>query len=403
MIKKSKILIVSAVFPPEPVVSASLSRDIAETLSNRRNVTVICPKPSRPEGFNFEERLNSNEYDIVEINSYTCASSRIIGRLKESYSFGKCCEKYIIKNKNIIKCIYINSWPLLSQYFIIKVAKKYNIKCVIHIQDIYPESLINKIPFGKSIIYKILLPLDKFSLRNSNSIIAISDNMKQTLIRTRGILSDNIHVIPNWQDEQEFISFKKLNLLKKDAVSNDFIFMYLGNNGPLAGVEFVIKCFFKANISNSKLIIAGSGSRKNRCIELVNTLNASNIDFLEVQKGMVPNTQDKADILLLPVKKNGAMSSIPSKLPAYMFSSKPILGSIDLNSDTAKAIINSGCGIVVEPENEFEIITAMKNMATWSKTTREEKGKAGFEYAMKNFSKKINLAKLIHVIESTIE
>ena len=39
--------------------------------------------------------------------------------------------------------------------------------------------------------------------------------------------------------------------------------MYLGNNGPVAGVEFLIESFFKANIFNSKLIIAGSGSKTN--------------------------------------------------------------------------------------------------------------------------------------------
>ena len=45
------ILIISAVFPPEPVVSANLSRDLAEELSKNNQVTVLCPKPTRPNGF----------------------------------------------------------------------------------------------------------------------------------------------------------------------------------------------------------------------------------------------------------------------------------------------------------------------------------------------------------------
>jgi len=106
--------------------------------------------------------------------------------------------------------------------------------------------------------------------------------------------------------------------------------------------------------------------------------------------------------MLLPVKKNGAMSSIPSKLPAYMFSGKPIIGSLDLESDTAKAIKESGCGIVVEPENENELIKAMNATALWTNKDREEKGNLGFEYALTNFSKKENLKKIISVIESVI-
>ena len=394
------VLLISAVFPPEPVVSASLAKDLADELSKRNNIIVLCPKPTRPEGFIFEERINPGNYKILEQNSYTCASSKIIGRFKESYSFGKACEKFILENSNKIKCIYINSWPLLSQYLIVRAAQKYNIKCVMHIQDIYPESLINKIPIAKSILSKLLLPIDKYSLKNSNSIIAISDNMKQYLIKTRRILAKNIHVVPNWQDEDAFISYKSSKLQKDDDINHDFTFMYLGNNGPVAGVEYIINSFFKASILNSRLIIAGSGSRTNACKELAESLNALNIEFLTVPQGMVPNIQDKAHTLLLPVRKNGAMSSIPSKLPAYMFSSKPIIGSLDLESDTAKAIVDSGCGIVVEPENEDELIKAMINMAGLKKETREDMGKAGFDYAMKNFSKKSNLQKVVSVIEN---
>jgi glycosyltransferase involved in cell wall biosynthesis len=396
------VLIISAVFPPEPVVSAILSRDLAEVLSQKINVEVICPKPSRPEGFNFEDRIKSDNYKVIEQNSYTCASSKIIGRLRESYSFGVYCVKYIVENRNKIKCIYINSWPLLSQYLIVKAARRYDIKCVLHIQDIYPESLLTKIPIGKYILKKILLPIDKYSLKNSNSIIAISDDMKRYLMRTRQISKDLIHVVPNWQDEEAFISYKDSKFQKENDIQPYFTFMYLGNNGPLAGIEYIINSFVKAKIPDSKLIIAGSGSRKNACIQLVKSLNVSNIEFLEVPQGMVPNIQDKADVLLLPVRKNGAMSSIPSKLPAYMYSSKPIIGSLDLESETAKAIKESGCGIVVEPENEVQLIKVIKDVSKWDIQTRNKKGNLGFEYAMKNFSKKTNLQKVVTIIENII-
>jgi len=178
--------------------------------------------------------------------------------------------------------------------------------------------------------------------------------------------------------------------------------MYLGNNGPLAGVEFLINSFLKAQIPNSKLIIAGSGSRTNACQELVKSLHAGNIEFMSVPEGMVPLVQDKADVMLLPVKKNGAMSSIPSKLPAYMFSAKPIIGSLDLESDTAKAIKESGCGVVVKPENEDELIVAMNTAFNWSNQILKKKGNAGFEYAMKNFSKRENLQKIISVFDNIL-
>ena len=50
---KKNILIITAVFPPEPVTSATLNYDLAVALSLDYNVTVLTPRPSRPAGFDF--------------------------------------------------------------------------------------------------------------------------------------------------------------------------------------------------------------------------------------------------------------------------------------------------------------------------------------------------------------
>jgi hypothetical protein len=47
MLHRRKVLIVSGVFLPEPVVSARLNYDMAQALSEKYDVTVITPKPSR--------------------------------------------------------------------------------------------------------------------------------------------------------------------------------------------------------------------------------------------------------------------------------------------------------------------------------------------------------------------
>lgn len=392
------ILIISSVFPPEPIVSAKLSFDIATDLSRKGNfVTVISPKPSRPYNFIFDQREVENKFNHIVLDSYTCPQSKILGRLRESYSFGKKCAKYIRNNKNKIDKIYVNSWPLFSQYYIVKEAKKLKIPCFMHIQDIYPESFTNKLTIGGNFIQKLFQPIDKYILQNASNVICISENMKKHLSNTRKLPFSKFQIVINWQDEESFIEYNK-NLSEVIKFNEPFTFMYLGNNGPVAGVEFLIQTFVKADIDNSQLIIAGSGSRTEACKELAKNLGASNVKFISVPDGKVPATQAKADVMLLPVKRGGAMSSIPSKLPAYMFSEKPIIGSLDQESDTAKAIIEANCGIVVEPEIESELIKAMKEIMGWDRSQIDEKGKNGFKYAMENFSKSSNLKKIVNII-----
>jgi len=399
MIKKSKILIVSAVFPPEPVVSALITKDIADELVKKHEIVIICPNPTRPIGYDFDKAQKIYNYEVVNLNSYTCAQSKLFGRLRESYSFGKQCADYIAQNQSHIKCIYINTWPMFAQYFVINAAKKYKIKSIIHIQDIYPESLTNKLPFVvRSFILNMLIPVDKFVLKNATRIIAISSSMIEYLSLKRKVQKSKFELVRNWQDESKFSDFKNI-----DYIYNEFVFMFVGSISPSAGVLTLINSFDSANLENSKLIIAGNGSDKENCISRARLLKNENIEFVNVNSDKVSELQSKANVLLLPLRKGIANTATPSKLTAYLMSAKPIIATVENESDVANIIKEAACGFVVKPEDEISLIETMKLVRSLDKNILIEKGISGQNYALNHFSKKTNLQKIIHVVESTLE
>ena len=252
-------------------------------------------------------------------------------------------------------------------------------------------------------IIKLLLPLDKFILKNASRIVVISKNMLNTLVKTRGVSISKIEIIPNWQNENDFIEDNKL---KKSSITNElkcnpFIFMYLGNIGPVAGVDLLIESFAKANLTGAMLIIAGAGSEKNKCIELSKSYKDATIEFRDVPKGKVPQIQKFANVMLLPVKKGAARSSIPSKLPAYMFSKKPIIACVDEDSDTANAVKAADCGWIITPENKDELTKSLKAVMSIPDEELQRLGRNGFNHAIENFSRKKNLPKLVDLIIET--
>lgn len=395
----ARILIISAVFPPEPVVSANLSYDIACSLSERNIVTVISPKPSRPFGFDFSNKNLRFNFKHIQADSFVHAYSGIAGRVMESYSFGKYCYRYIAENHQNIDIIYANTWPLLGQYFAVKAARKYDIPIIIHVQDIYPESLTKKLSFAKSIFTRLLLPLDKYILGKACSVIAISQKMKNYLAKSRKMDCKKITVVPNWQDSASFLyQDNQLNTI----AGKPFTFMYLGNIGPVAGIDLLLYAFAKAQLENARLVIAGSGSMKNSLMKDAQKFSDSIIEFWPVPEGKVPEVQSISDVLMLPVKKGNASTSIPSKLPAYMFSAKPIIACVDDDSDTASTINSAKCGFVVEPENIDSLAIAMQQVYNMEKSELENLGMNGREYAVLNLSKKINLQKVVSVIENLV-
>jgi glycosyltransferase involved in cell wall biosynthesis len=287
---------------------------------------------------------------------------------------------------------------LASQYLIIKIAKKLSIPCIIHIQDIYPESLTSKLPkvVGR-FFYHLLLPVDRFILKNATKVLGISENMISYLSTTRKVERSKFELVRNWQDDEQF-----LNFISKQGSQSFFTFMYVGSISPSAGVEMLIYAFHKANLENSRLLIVGNGAEKETCMEIAQKLNNRNIEFSEVVPEEVAEMQSNADVLLLPLKKGISKTATPSKLTAYLFSAKPIIACVEKGSDVANILNEADCGFIVEPENVDAIAMSMKKTYTMEKAELEKKGCNGKDYATFHLSKKANLGKVTAIIENII-
>jgi len=389
------ILIASALFPPETVVSANLSYDIALELATNNEVVVLSPKPTRPYGVIFDESYKLNkQFEHVVLNSYTCSRSNIFGRFRESYSLGRHLAKYVDNNHQKISVIYANIWPLFAQRALLKNAEKYDIPVVLHVQDIYPESLSEKIKAMKGLINILFTPIDRKNLELSTHIVTISEQMKGYLIKTRRISKDKFSIIHNWQNDSNFVEFQGTEVREKGG---NFRFLYLGTINITAGVDLLIHAFSKADMLNASLIIAGDGPDKERCIQIAKKYN-KNIRFKSASPKQVPELQAESEVLLLPLKKGVAKTALPSKMTAYMMSGKPIIASIDEDSGAAEIIKLNDCGWVVEAENEDRLIRCMQKAREADSGLLKKMGDASLQYAKNNLSKVSNLHKISSII-----
>ena len=406
--KEKNVIMIASVFPPEPVVSAIIAGDVANELSKRYNVTVLCPKSSRPLGFKFDKDMETEAekpYKRITLDSYVFPESKLIGRFIEILSMGKHAVKYLKEHHKEVDLIYNAPWPLFGRYMVALTARKYNIPYITPVQDLYPEALLAKIPKWKWfqwLVLKLLSPFDRVTLRNAAKVYTISDKMKTYLMKTRGMDEDRFVVVRHWQNEEMFIKYHEEHYVTARNAGS-FTFMYCGNIGPLARIELVIDAFVKANITDTRLIIAGSGSAKEGLQKRAMLYPGSDIQFMEVPNGKVPDIQDKADVMVLPIKKGFSASSIPSKLPAYMLSAKPVIACVDCDSDTAISITEGKCGWVIDPENIDQLVDSFNKAVKMDKNELMEMGQNGLKYAMANFSRKNNFPKLCKVYEDILE
>ena len=146
-----RVLLVSCVFPPEPLTSAQTSGEIAEELARRgHEVTVVAPFPSRPAGDPypgypralFRRSRDQKGYDLIRSFSFFSRTSSLPSRFLENISFGISGAVAACRQKKP-DIIYSNTWPLVATGIISLIARWRRIPLVISVQDAYPQSLIS--------------------------------------------------------------------------------------------------------------------------------------------------------------------------------------------------------------------------------------------------------------------
>lgn len=398
---KKKILIISAVFPPEQVTSALMTYDIAKELAKSYKVTVLRPRPTRPIGTYFENYgMEGEPFETIMVDSFTCPESRPLGRMKESISLSNQCTKYIKEHKDEIAFIYNGAWQLFGVYMVAKAAVKYKIPYLITVQDIYPESLLtgNHYPgIIENMVKTVFLPMDKFYTSHACNVRTISDEMADYMSETRHLPRNHYVVMNNWQNDEDFE-----DLPEKGNEETRFVFAYVGSINVHANVDLIIKAFHKANLDNAELRIYGGGNRKEQCMALVKELCAENISLGLVSREEVPAIQAKADVTVFALPKGNGGICLPSKMTSYMLSGKPILASIDKGSTAERYIHEAQCGFAVEPDNLDALAEGFRKFGSMDKSTLEQMSKNSRRFAEENLTRKVNLPKVIEIIESAI-
>ena len=390
------IVIVSAVFHPEPVTSAMMNYDLALELSKSYKVTVLRPFPSRPLRAEYSIEGITYPFSCITLNSYRCPESKLVGRLQESFSFGRACKRYIKEHKEEIDFVYNDGWQILGLYIVAKECVKLNIPYIVPIQDIYPESLFTHrhIPnYVRSILSSLILPFDRYYQKHACRVRTISTEMAEYISRTRNVELGRFLVLDNWQNDDEFYY---------TPITNErTIFGYVGSINAHSNTELIIKAFANANIPDTELRIYGGGNHKDICVELVKNLGLNNVIFDEVEKTQVPKVQAKMNVLILALPTGNGGLCLPSKMTSYMLSGRPVLASVE-SSTTMRYINESDCGITVEPDNIKALAEGFRKFASMSIEEQNRLGRNSRLFAEKRLLKSVNLEKLCESINNEL-
>jgi len=409
-----RVLIISCVYPPEPVVSAQTSADLARALAERGHaVTVVTTFPNRPAGEvypGYSRRLfrrmpSASGVAVLRCFALLSPRSRLLSRLLENLSFGVTgCIAVLLQPRPDV--IYANTWPIIATGLLCLAARLRRIPVVVSLQDVYPESLVVQgrlRPEGR--VARLLRRMDTAIAHSAAALVAISPSFAALYQATRHVAPKKVAVIPNWIDGRTIDpdDARAATVRGEFGIPADArLVVYGGNVGVAAGVETLIDAFHLLAADHLHLLIAGEGSQLDDCRQRAREQAAGAVSFctpwLTADTSRVLGA---ADLLVLPTRGRQSLASVPSKLISYMLAARPIIALADRESDLARVVQLSDCGWVVPPDLPAALAERLRTVTALPAQELARRGQAGRAYALGHFVSDICLPMAIRVVEES--
>ncbi len=367
-----RILIYSYNYYPEPIGIAPLMTELAEGLVKRgHEVRVVTAMPNYPERQIYQEYRGKwyvNEYkNGVQIQrSYVWIRPQpnLLDRVLLDASFvvtsfvpaliGWRPDVILSTSPSLPSCVPV---ALLGWLRACPV--------ILNLQDILPEAAVHVGLLKNKLLIQLFTLLEKFAYRSASKISVIADGFVDNL-RAKGVEAHKIVQIPNWVDVNFIRPLPKEDNAFRTAhnLNGKFVVLYSGNIALTQGLESVVKAAsVLRHIPDIVFVIVGEAKGLQRLQQECLYCGADNVLLLPFQpRKDLPQMLAAADVGLVVQKKNVVSFNMPSKIQVLLASGGALVASVPDNGTAARAIRQSGGGVIVPPEDPQALAMAILDL-----------------------------------------
>lgn len=391
-----KLLILTQYYPPEIGAPQNRLHELALRLKAAgMEIDVLTALPNYPRMEIMKGYENGNkrieEIDGISVHRtwiYVSKSKGIISRLLIYFSFVWSSYRKGRKMKNY-DYLLVESPPLFLGYSAMALSKKLNAKLIFNVSDLWPESAEKLGIITNKIALNLAYKLEAKCYTKAHLITGQTQGIVDD-IRTR-FPNKKVYWLPNGVDVSFYnpSQIQPGNFRERNGFSQEeILFFYGGIIGHAQGLEVILNAANLLRDSSSiQFIIQGSGPEKETLIALKQTLNLTNVHFLEpVSKIEMPSILKSIDVALVPLKNLPLFQgAIPSKVFEALAMEIPLLLGVD--GEARNHFIEKGkAGLFFQPENIDDLAKQALFLAENS-LERLEMGKNARRYVTENFDR----------------
>jgi glycosyltransferase involved in cell wall biosynthesis len=369
------ILLLNEYYPPDTSATAKMAVQVAETLAKCHKVTVVAGRPSYdPDefySFAFLRRDTRNNVIVERVGSTAYPRHQMRRRVSNYLSYlALAVPRALAIRPDVILAMTDPPVAGIAGAFVARLA---GCPFVYNIRDMYPDMAIGGDIVRPSKWVERWEKMHRRALRQAARVIVLGDDMRDRIV-AKGISPERVVVVRDGtsipSSTLDLADPGVQEIVQEVRCGFPFVVLHAGNLGFYGAWGTLLKAAEILRNENTGLVFIGDGANR---VGLEKAASSSpNVRFLPFRPfEQLPHVMLAGDLHIVTVRRGLEGVVVPSKLYSTLAAGRPVLAVAAANSDAARIVVESRCGLAADPDDPAAVAGAIRELRSDPDRLRE--------------------------------
>jgi glycosyltransferase involved in cell wall biosynthesis len=391
------ILLLNEYYPPDTSATAKMAVQVAETLAQHHEVTVLAGRPSYDPDefypFAFLRRDIRNRVTVERVGSTAYPRHKMRRRVSNYLSYlALAVPRALAIHPDVILAMTDPPVAGIAGAFIARLARR---PFVYNIRDMYPDMAVGGDIVNPSRWIERWEKMHRSALRQAARVIVLGDDMRERIL-SKGIDPARVVVVRDGTSFPASMPDRANPIVQEIRSGFPFVALHAGNLGFYGAWSTLLEAAKILGNENTGLVFIGDGA--NRASLETSAAGSPNVRFLPFRPfEQVQHVMMAGDVHIVTVKRGLEGVVVPSKLYSILAAGRPVLAVAAANSDAARIVCEAGCGMAADPDDPAAVAAAIRALRS-DPAHLAEMGRRSRETAEK-YARVNELARFVGIME----
>ena len=266
------------------------------------------------------------------------------------------------------------------------LALRHRCPLVFNVQDVFPDVAVEVGAIGSPRAIAFFRWLERATYRRADAVTVLSDDLAANVSRKVDVAGGTgrrpmVRVVPNFVDTDSIRPADRMTRYRVEhGLGDRTVVMYAGNLGHSQSLDLVVAAADRHRDRHDLVYVVNGGGVRADDLRAA-AAQRENLVVVDYQPAdRVPEVLASADLHLVPLRAGLGESSVPSKTYSVLAAGRPLVASIDEDSEVARVVVEAGAGLAVPPDDVEALVEAVEVLVA-DPERRIRMGEAGRRWA----------------------